>query len=250
MKKLFLSLALLAITTHALSSESNNAVPVLSWSERFYLNHLYSTSYQDPYFLVKISNKNLDYYLNLLEKRIEISENKIHIKETAWQSTDIKIALGLTSAISASFFCFVMYPLLRQFFTGKYNRVKVPVAMLTSLATLKFSRDERKKLNEVTVDKITFIYRNLAEKNMGHDIIDSLSLADVKKINYLTRKLAAEQAQTDIFQIAGYWLLFTGIMVSEPIYRMFSYAEYLEEQLRKDKLLYDLLCEEKTKRSL
>jgi hypothetical protein len=250
MKKILLSLALLSTPyPHLFAGDHSNTVPGLSWSEYFYLNNLYATSQQDPYFIARISNQNIDYYLNLLEKKIKIIEHKICIQESAWQSTDIKIGLGLTTLLSASFFGIIIYPILQQFFTSKYHKAEIPVSMLKALSSLKFTRSERKNLDTVTVDKMVFIYKNLSEKAIYPTIIDRLTDADVKKIDYLSKRLAVKKAKVDILTGGGSWALLTPAMAFMPIYNALYYSEYLETRLRENKLLYDLLYEEKNKRT-
>ncbi len=249
MKKIIFCLALLGLINPIFSQQSTqNTPPSLSWSENQQLGNLYVVAQQDPFFATQ-NNPDFDYYLGILEKHIKILEYKIQTKATWWSDTQLKALIFLVGAASMGLLGALIYPAIRELQTGKYKEACIPAALLTTLPSLKFTRSEKRKLNRISLEeKPTIVYEDIFDKYRHADTINSLSDADIEKLNYLARRLAVKNSYEKILLGGGASLFIATIMLYFPIYNALHYTEYLEGQLKQDKEIYAHLSDAKRSR--
>lgn len=253
MKKILLSLVLLASTPYILSNNISNELPVLTKDDLFFLNSLYNVANSTPDF-EKTAHINFDYYLDLLKKNTKIIQHKIDIKESKWSDRGLQGTIIISSLFTMGV-GYIMYLIGHELWTGTFSGVSIPSQKLKELSSLKFTRAERKKLDRIEVKKITITYEkpqysfvSIWEEQDMQRQLNNLSEADLKKLSYLARKQAIWNARMVLAIIGSCGLLEVGALLFQPLYEAIYYQEVLQQQLKDTKDLHSRLLREKMRR--
>ncbi len=246
-KKIIFCLALLAPTTYLLSANKEE-VPTLTSQEQSALNNLYLVDEHIPSF-EKTTDLDFDYHLALLEKHRQILQHEIRSNKSGWSVKSSEIAFVVAvAALSTAGFGYIIHHLWQNLSTGKFGNVNIHYDLLKTLSSLKYSRSERKKLDRVSVDKITITYEQPWEETLARMRANCLSPSERQNLAYFTRSEAIRNAQTGIGAIAACWAFLTAWILGPTMYGTIYYADNLAKELERDKILHQRLLTEKMNR--
>lgn len=267
MKKILLSLILIAYTNHLLAEQSPTHL-ALTQEESEILDYLNDSYIQDKLFYKNFSHDDLALSLDILSKEIQLL-NKEMLPKNIRRVKSFLIALGVIPlSIAICFtapFSQVLYKLYTQFKSGKFKDITLPLYIIEKLPSKTISREEKRYLKRFSFEKQYFEYvidpfasklvidpttgrpRYISQEEVIQNKIANLSPAEQEKIKYL----ALRSAITDLkLQALGHGclifiVLIVGAFYSSPFfYGAFMYEVEIQEKIKTYKKLYNLLKKE------
>jgi hypothetical protein len=250
MKKLFLSLVLLA-STHIFihSADKNTSNPISAEHAKLY--ELYKVAITG-YLFPQSNNFDFDYHIDKLEKEIEILQRKLHTNESGWSSVEIKFALfwmALSTIICSLPVWSETQDIFNKLSTGKFGTINIDYDEIAAkLPSLKYTRAQRKKLDriEVTPRIIVYTYFYNPFYNSNDHPAHQWSEAEEKKVLYFARNKALNDAYFKIaFPIVTSFIMGVIPALVIIIDEIIHHQKYLAEKLTQAKFHCEHLQDKK-----
>jgi hypothetical protein len=245
MKKLFLSLVLLATITPLFCDSTDKTISNAISAEYAKLNELYKIAIVSNMF-PQTNTFDFEYYINRTETDMQTLQQKIRSNESGWSTPDVKISFFAMILITS--LMIYTYPLpikdvLHKVYTGKFGTIDIDYdSIATTLPSLKFSRAQRKKLDRIHA-KPKIIYTN--DDDYNNHPVARWSEAEHKKLLYFTRNQALRDAYFQMFLMGITFTLGIAPFLLPIIDAVIHHQEHLTEQLTCAKARYQYLMQKK-----
>jgi hypothetical protein len=180
-----------------------------------------------------LTMEHIDYYLRILPLHIKFLENE---RKQPSEEMNGVVTGGVIFTVLTVSCLLAFYNKIQQLMAGKLGSVWLSREMLSDLRSIKFSRAEKKKLDQISFENINSSFYGSYDKDY--------TSAEEKKIVYLGKRLALKNIKKDIFG-ASATSVFSAMMAGVCFYVF--YNKYFGA-MERDKRLLELLINEKERR--
>ena len=232
MKNKILGLLMIFAVNSALCSPINQSMMRLSPEEERALDALYMHDRKGT-LLEALSMEHIDYYLWILPHHIKFLENE---RKNPSQDRDGVICASLMFTAMAIYSVVSLYNKIQQLMAGNLGRIWLSNEMLSDLRSIRFTRAEKKKLDQINFENINGSFYGSYDK--------VYTPVEEKKIVYLGKRLALKNIKKDIFT-AGSMSAIGAMTTSFWYYEL--YNRYYGA-LARDQRLLEFLKNEKEQR--